>query len=393
MKKTSVLVAGALAAGSIVAFSGGSAEAASSPLDYVCSSLLGPTTMRVVDDTDLPAQVPVGATVPMHLTSAVALPSTALSLISALYPTATGVVGDVTSTGTMTGPAGVGSVPVTTELPVPLTSLSQLDSAGNLPLHLTGEAQDFTAPVPGLYTIKAGGFTSALSAQGPLGVLGAIPAMTCVAPDVDTTIDTVKAVVPSTATLRLARSTEGYGQATIATATVASSDPLAAALGAPAGSVRFTVGRRSVTAALDGNGVARAKLPRLAAGHSYSVVAHYAPAASSFYQAAKSSPKSLKVVRAGTRTAVVARNIRRRHAEVATIAVTSTYKATVTGKVRATLKRGTRSLRSRTVSLERGRATVRFGRLAKRGRYSVVAHYLGSADFVRSGGRRGFSVR
>jgi hypothetical protein len=329
----------------------------------------------------------------MHLTSAAAVPSSALSLIGLLYPTATGVLGDVTSTGSMTGPAGVGNVPLTTELPVPLTSLSQLDSAGNLLLHLTSAASDFSAPVPGLYTFKAGDFTSALSAAGPLGVLGALPVMTCVAPDVDTTIDTVKAVVPSTTTLGLARSTEGYGQATIATAKVASSDPLAAALGAPAGAVRFTVGGRSVTATLDSNGVARAKLPTLAAGRSYSVVAHYAPAANSFYQTTQSSPKSLKVVKAGTRTAVVARSIRRRHAEVATIAVSSTYKATVGGKVRATLKKGSRSLKSRTVSLRGGRVSVSFGKLARKGKYSVVAQYLGNRNFVRSGGRHGFSVR
>jgi hypothetical protein len=103
---------------------------------------------------------------------------------------------------------------------------------------------------------------------------------------------------------------------------------------------------------------------------------------------------AVKVVKDATRTAVKAPSIRRHHREVATVRVSSAHGATVRGKVRAVLERGTRVLRTRTVSLRRGVATVGFGRLARRGRnYVVVAKYLGSGNFRASRGKDGFVVK
>ena len=385
MKKTSLLAAGALAASSIVAF-GGPANAESGPLDYDCTI----THMSVVNDTDAPPEMLVGSTpVPVHLTSTATVPSTVMSLIALLYPGATSVVGTGSAVGVLEGPAPFPTQTLTTPLDIPSTALTD---TGDLVLKTVGTSGDFAPPLPGLYAIKAGNFSANLVFGALSGVIGSPLPVSCTPPTgADTTIDTIKGVVPTTTALSALPTSEDYGQKTTATATVTSSNPLP--VGGPAGNVVFKVGSRSVTVPLQADGTATAILPKVAAGKTYDVKASYQSAADSFYQSTSSDAQDLKVVQDGTRTSVAAPTIKRRHAEVATIKVRSTHGATVVGKVRATLKKGTRTLKARTVSLRSGAVKVNFGKLRKKGNYTVVAKYLGNQNFKAATGKDAFKVR
>lgn len=394
MKKTSLLAAGALAASSIVAFSGAPAGATSKQLDYSCNmGLLGTQTMKVVSDTNAPAQQLVGqATSPLKLTSDVDVPQSVVGALIGGLGAASGS-GTVVANSAMRLPDGTTTAlsPVTMTIPNTV-----LPTTGDLILKASGTGSPFTPPAVGNYTILARDFTATLTLLNSSGVPVVTDlAVPCTTPTgTNLSIDTIKAVVPSTTTLTVQRTSEAYGQATSATAKVTSDSPLASGMDTPAGTVRFTIGGKSVSAPLDSTGTATVtKLPTVPAGRTYNVVAHYSSAATSFYQSTNSTATALKVVKDGTRTTVAAPNIRRHHAEVATVKVTSTHRATVTGKVKAILKKGTRTLMTKTVRLRSGKAAVNFGKLSKKGTYTVVAKYLGTGNFKVSSGRDGFSVR
>jgi hypothetical protein len=403
MKKTSLLAAGALAASSVVAFGGAPANAASGPLDYSCTVLGAiPSTLSIASDTDAPPEVPFGEpTGPINLTSVVDVPDTLLGTLAALVPGAVAASGTGVAQASMLLPNGTTAPIDAIDLTVPKVPLPK---SGDLRFTATGTTDGFTPPEVGSYEILAGGVDSTLSFLDssdnalPIAALGGLTslAVPCSAPAGNNPIDTIKAVVPTTTELSGVPTSESYGQRTKATATVGypalgtAANPLGLA---PQGSVRFTVGGKSVTVPLGSDGSATATLPTMPAGRSYPVKASYQAAADSFYQSTASESQKLKVVKDGTRTAVTAPSIKRRHAEVATVKVRSAHGATVGGKVKATLKKGKKTLKTRTVSLRSGAVKVNFGKLTRKGRYSLVAKYLGNANFKASSSTRAFKVR
>jgi hypothetical protein len=384
MKKLALLCSGAVVAGSLVAVSAPADAATGTP--YTCNSLTGASASNSVI---APASTQVGQPVPVQLTSTLTVPGTLIAgLLNGALLKGSGTGG---ATGSITGPDGTHPINGVTG------KLSGITALASNTLPLTG-ATNFIPAQPGIYTITAGPDSATLDTllklvPGTLQ-LDCLPAVGQVLGKIDVlpapgTPPPVPGVNDSTTTLALTRTTEAYGQANTATATVTTG-----ALGqlVQNGDVTFTVGGRSPVTVPVSSGVARLRLPKLPAGHSYAVKAEYVP--SNPVIATSSAQTSVRVVKDGTRTRVSAPNIRRHRVETATVRVVSVHGSLVRGKVRAVLKRGRHVLRTRTVRLSKGVAHVRFGRIAKRGRsYSVVARYLGNPDLKRSRGRDGFVVR
>jgi hypothetical protein len=384
MKKLALLCSGAVVAGSLVAVSA-PADAATGTA-YTCNNLTGASASNSVV---APASTQVGQAVPVQLTSTLTVPGGVIAgLLDGAQLKGSGTGG---AAGSITGPDGTHPINAVTG------KLSGITALGSNTLPLTG-ATNFIPAQPGTYTITAGPDSATLDTL--LALVPGTLQLACV-PAVDQVLGTitvqpatgtpppVPGVNDSTTTLALTRTSEAYGQANTATATVTTG-----ALGqlAQNGNVTFTVGGRSPVTVPVSSGVARLRLPKLPAGQTYAVKADYVPGNPVI--AASSAQTTVKVVKDGTRTRVGAPNIRRHRAETATVRVVSVHGTLVRGKVRAVLKRGRHVLRTRTVRLTNGVAHVRFGRIAKRGRtYSVVARYLGNPDFKRSRGKDGFVVR
>lgn len=389
MKKLALLCSGAVVAGSLVA---GSLVAVSAPADaatgtaYTCNNLTGASASnRVI----APTSTQVGQAVPVQLTSALTVPGTLIAgLLNGAVLQGSGTGG---ATGSITGPDGTHPINAVTG------KLSGVTVLGDNTLPLAG-ATNFIPTKAGTYTITAGSDSATLDTllnlvPGTLQ-LACVPAVGQVLGTIDVlpatgTPPPVPGANDSTTTLALTRTTEAFGQANTATATVTTG-----AVGqlAQNGNVTFTVEGRSPVTVPVSSGLARLRLPKLPAGHSYTVKAEYV--SGNPVIATSSAQTSVTVVKDGTRTRVSAPNIRRHRAETATVRVVSVHGSLVRGKVRAVLKRGRHVLRTRTVRLSNGVAHVRFGRIAKRGRtYSVVARYLGNPNFKRSRGKDGFVVR
>ncbi len=385
MKKISRAAAGLLVSGLLVAGGAPAADAVTQG-DYTCNGVAGASA---VNSATAPASMQVGDAVPVDLSSVLTVPGDLLDGLLAVGGALTGT-GTGGAAGVISGPDGLHQIGAET------SQLTGLAILGSNILPLTG-ATNFIPTEPGTYNVMAG--TDAASLDTRTGLVDSSLPLNCVpvGGEVIRTITVQKASGPvppvpglndSTTTVALTRGTEAYGQANTATATVTTGS-----LGALAqdGDVRYTVaGRSSVTVPVT-SGIAKLKLPKLPAGHTYTVNADYEPGDAVINGSHASS--TLRVVKDGTRTSVAAPSIRRHHAEVATVRVRSAHGATVGGKVRAILKKGTHTLKSRTVGLRSGTAKVRFGKLRKKGSYTVVARYLGTGNFKRSGGKDGFAVR
>lgn len=180
----------------------------------------------------------------------------------------------------------------------------------------------------------------------------------------------------TTTTLTLDTAHAVYGQRITAAATVAGGP-------APAlGTVTFTAGGRSVTATVVG-GRARATLPTLRPG-SYQVLATFAPAVGSNVEPSTSAPVRLTVVRDATITRQRIGTSRHGTRLVCVVGVVAVHGTPATGRVRVTLKHPGQGHKSKSVHLKGGSGTVRFSGLTKRGRWSVVATYVGSGTLVPS---------
>jgi hypothetical protein len=376
VKKIVLLSAGAVIAGSLVTVAA-PAEAAS--LDYTCNdqagataenSMTAPTTMIAEDSA------------PVTIDSVLTVPGTVLTgLVAPLTLTGTGTGG---AHGTITGPGAF------SQAIAPVAGQLSGVSASGATMALSGTTT-FAPSLPGIYQVTAGHDTATLDTL-LAGVLGALALDCAPAAGSNPVLGTIRVLSPSTTDLAVSPTTVAYGQASRATAKVTSSLPSPpAGLGAASGTVTFSVGGKTVNGALT-SGQTSVSLPRLGAGHTYPVTAVYEPDSSSFYDESRGNA-ALMVVKDGTRTVVTAPTIKRRHVEVATLKVRSTHGATVRGTVRAVLKKGTKTLRAKTVTLRKGTVKVRFGKLRKKGRYTVVATYRGSLNFKRSVDKDAFRVR
>lgn len=376
MKKTSLAASGLLVSGLLVV--GGIAPANA---DGAASSTCNDDPLMSLTSTfTAPSSMVAGAGVPVDLTSQLTAPQSLLTDVLSLL---TGITGTGSTSGTITGPVGFSQA-----IPASSGAVTGVLSNGSVPIGLPTSSATFTPPTAGDYEVAVDQASASLSSlTGDLN-------LTCTPSNpVIGTIHVVASstgLTSSTTVLTLARSTEAYGQATRATATVTSQ--LGQLTGAPNGSAVFTVGGMSVEQQLT-DGVADITLPRLSAGKAYQVTAEFVPGASEL-TSGSSDAATITVVKDKTTTRVAAPNLRKRHHAIAVIKVLSAHRATVGGKVKVTLKRGKHVLTHKTVRLMKGAAHVRFGKIRKRGKnYSVVAQYLGTHNFVRSSKRDGFRVR
>ena len=376
MKKIALLSAGAVMAGSLVAV-GAPAEAAGS--DYTCNNQTGASAVNTLT---APATMQAGGTAPVSLESVLTVPGTVLTGLLAPLALLTGT-GTGGAAGMITGPGGF------TQAIAPKSgSLSEISPTGAT-MPLSG-ATTFAPQVPGIYAVSPGDDNASLDTL--LGTVTGVVSLNCVPVAGAPALGTIRVLSPSTTTLSLSPTTVAYGQTSRATAKVATSLPsVPAGLGDATGTVEFSVGDKTVSGAL-ASGETSVALPRLRAGHTYPVAALYQPASNSLYEGSHDNA-SLLVVKDGTRTVVTAPNLKRRHVEVATVKVGSTHGATVRGTVRAVLKKGTKTLRAKTVTLRSGTAKVRFGKLRKKGTYTVVATYRASQNFRRSVDKDALKVR
>jgi len=375
MKKLALLCAGVVVTGSFVAVAT-PAEAATTTTDN-CS---GMTTqpLNVTRSSNAPTTMVLGgAPQDLTLTSVIDVPA---GLAGTLLGTLVGVTGSGTSTGVIEAPDGT-----TAPLGGAASSVvGTLLSTGDLGLPVTPDtATRFTPAQAGDYRLLAREVTTTLS--------GGLTTLTCQAP-AGAVVDEIRVLSPSTTTVAVSPTTVAYGQISRATAKVATSLPsLPAGLGAASGTVQFSAGGKTVSGTLT-SGQTTVALPRLGAGQTYPLTAAYHPDSSAWYEESQDNA-SLMVVKDGTSTAVTAPNIKRRHVEVATVQVRSVHGAMVRGTVRAILKKGTKTLRAKTVALRKGNAQVRFGKLRKRGKYTVLATYRASHNFKRSVDKDALKVR
>lgn len=152
-----------------------------------------------------------------------------------------------------------------------------------------------------------------------------------------------------------------------ATATVTSAG------GKPTGSVRFSWNGGSKTVVLVG-GSAKAAITGLRAG-TLKVTASYVPSSSSF--AASSATKSAAVARIKTKTKVKAAG-KFRKAGKAVITVSGKATGAVTLKATGTLKKTFKA------KVRNGKATIKLGKLKKKGKITLVATFKGNATHAKS---------
>ncbi|MFC7360618.1 Ig-like domain-containing protein [Nocardioides astragali] len=347
------------------------AESASTSISYTCTAPdLGPDsfTLPVVLDTNAPARMAVGQSVPVTVTASAVLPG-AVARAAALRP-ATAFEGAWTLSATFG--TSVTAVPQTiarTSLGVQTTPTPVPFTAGSAPI-------TYTAPAtPGPVEITAGDISpGTLQFYNGDAAAGGPSAITCTAPPGKApVIDTIAVVATSTTSLTLDRTASEYGQDVTATAKVTTTS------GTPDGDVAFSVDGLATKAKVGKDGVATLVLPDAPTG-SHSVTATFVPRDATTYDGSTSAPQVWTVAKARTRMRVP---VTGRTTTVATrvgVKAKGVFDTVPTGKVRIKVKRiGKPGKWVKVRTLDDGAARAGFGRL-KKGRYQVVVVYRGDAN-------------
>jgi hypothetical protein len=188
-------------------------------------------------------------------------------------------------------------------------------------------------------------------------------------PAADLVIDTYDVVAaPTTTALAI--------KGDMATATVTSAGL------APSGVVTFSVDGKSVASEVK-NGKASAKLPSVLPG-THTVTAAFAPSNANQW-AASSGTATFVAPRIATTTTASAVHRPARRLVKAKAKVVAKDRSDVSGKVTFVLKRNGRTIANATVSLSgRDVASKKFRKVRTRGKYVVVAMYLGTSVFEGS---------
>ena len=71
----------------------------------------------------------------------------------------------------------------------------------------------------------------------------------------------------------------------------------------------------------------------------------------------------------------------------------SKFKLAGTGKVKFTLKKGSKTIKSITASLKKGKATAAFKKVKAKGSYTITASFKGDAGLKGSSGKASFKVK
>jgi len=354
---------------------GASVLAAAAPVDAATGQLLfsctgpgfgEPSTsyaFQAVVDTDLPATLPYGSVRTTSWTTQVVAPESFRSWAAAQGFTT--LYAGARTTTALDGVAQPLLNESTAGLAVPAT-------AGPWTWNVKPATTEVSATTSGRHTFTFTGLELTVAfhdANGPRLATTATCVLDPAVPAASAVIDTYD-VVAATTTTSLALKGD------VATATVTSTGV------APAGTVTFSVEGTSVTTEVKA-GKASAKLPSLQPG-THTVSAAFVPT-NPEQLTASSGTATYVAPRIATMTtaSAVHRPARRLVKAKASVAAKDSWD--VSGRVTFVLKRNGRTIANATVSLSsRDVASKKFRRVRPRGRYVVVAKYLGTSIFEGS---------
>jgi hypothetical protein len=373
--RRALIATGALVASGAVVLTAPT-QAASVALTYHCTTSpnAGEYDFSAVVDTNAPATLGSGMTVPITVTSDVTIPETLATTLRGLNVAT--VEGTSQSTGTVDGVSRVST------LTIPRTAVP----APGTPMHLigTGPGGTITAKAVGTtILIGAGNFTATLTPKDTAGntVAPGVTTFTCAltpATGQNLLVDSVTAVQTTTTTTLTVDAPVGYGSMPVARAEVTQSGSSSK----PSGSVAFTYGGKTVTVAVKG-GKARADLPQALTMGPNHVTAVFTPTDKT--KAPSQATTAFTVVRGPTTTTASMTYRDTRFRLVGTALVVAEFGTDVAGSVKFTLKRNGTKLRTATVALtSRDKARTVFANVRKAGTYLIVAKYLGSPTLKRS---------
>lgn len=359
------------------------ASATSAALSYHCSEAVIdsiPDPFTAVVDTDAPATMQPGQSVPLNVTSVV---TTGTDLADFLREV------EITSVdGTAQAAGTVDSVPRVAQLTIPRTPIPPTMGT-TLTVIGTGPVGNLTAGGLGsIIELGAGDFTMDMNAYDDEGFVGTLY-LTCLLepPAQNLHVDSVSVVAaPTTTALSVSNSPVQYGDQARVTADVAQTGSNAK----PAGTVTFSVNGKSVQAVVNG-GQARATLPPSRVMGAQAVTAVFTPTDPNV--AGSQGTVALRVVKADSITSMSAVYRPAKGKIVARGKVKAAYGTAVGGSVKYVLKRLGVRVGTKTVKLNKfDVARAAFGGITAKGKYTVIARYRGSDTLRRSIDRFSFQV-
>ena len=347
------------------------ATAVSGTLLYDCTSEdLGSHVVSAVIDTDAPATLLAGQSVPVTVTTTVTIPESMADVVRLAGVTA--VDGTAVADGYVNGAIRQAN------LTIPKTVVPSADDA---PIVVTGSGP--TAPlgaaIPVVLDLTAGGFTATFNLYNASDTIFDTATMVCtVQPSQIVLVDSVTVNgVPTTTTITVASPLE-YGAAPDVTADVAVTGSNAK----PAGTVEFTFEGKSVKVGVKG-GKAKATLAAALTMGSRTVSAKFTPTDASL--APSEASRAVTVVRAQTTTTATAVYRDARNRLVGKALVEAHHGTDVAGDVKFVLRRNGVKIRTAIVELNQfDKAKKVFKRIRKPGTYRLIARYLGSETLKRS---------
>ena len=352
------------------------ATAASASLAYNCTSPQipgGPYVFAAVIDTNAPATLGSGLTAALTTTATVIVPANLADQFRAGGVTT--VDGSAAAAGTVDG------VHRQTTLTIPKTAVTPTVGTTTTVVG-TGPSGSITGGAAGTsILLGAGDFTAAITGYNSAGIaVGPAYNFTCtLQAGQNLLVDTVSIVkAPTTVALTVLEPPVEYGEQATVTAIVAST----ASNKKPDGTVEFTIGGTTIKAEVKG-GKATAIFPPAVDLGMQQVTAAFTPTDPNL--APSTATKNFRVVRDQTTTEATAVYRAARDRLVAKAKVFAEHDTEVTGSVRFVLKRNGVKIRTATKLLnDFDKAKKVFRNVDKRGRYTVVAHYLGSDTLKRS---------
>ncbi len=373
-RATSVRAAlAALAVGMLGVVSAPAVEATMGPLDYTCSGpgfgLEASYPFQVSVDTDLPAAMAYGSSRLTNWSVQMVAPASFVDWAQdqgfTIFYFFTSI--DSAVDGVAVAPPG-GSTS-SSAIPVPTTDGPWTWTS------VPGHSTAFPASATGHHALTLTGLHVTIAfydANGPRWLTTGDCSVVQTVPAADTTIDTYDVVAATTSTaLALKGNT--------ATATVTSNGA------APAGTVTFAVGGRSVSTGLVA-GKATAKLPIVEPG-TYAVTAQFVPTQPT-QLTTSTGTASYTAPRIATSSRAFAKYRPARSTLKARSVVTPQGDLDASGRVTFILKRNGKTVDNVTERLsDDGVATTRFRGMPASGTYLVVAKYLGTGTFMPSSDR------
>jgi hypothetical protein len=377
--RRALLTTGALVASGLTAVAfAPPVQAASVPLTYHCTTdniLLPTADLSAVVDTNAPATLGAGMTVPITVTSDVTVPDSVADQLRG--GGVASVQGSSVAAGTVDG------APRSSTLAIPRTTLP---ADGDAHVVGTGGGGTITGGAVGSsILLGAGDFTAKLTAYNSVGTV-MVPEInfTCVlTPPTGQTlvVDTVNVVQTTTTTALTVAGPVEYGAVPKANVKVTQSGSSAK----PSGSVALTYAGKTITVMVKG-GKAKTDLPPALTMGANKVTAVFTPTDKD--KAPSQTTVTFTVVRGPTTSIASATYRDGRHRLVGKALVTSDNGTDVAGRVKLTVKRNGTKIRTAIVGLNaKDRARKIFANIRKPGTYVVVTKYLGSPTLKRSTGR------